>query len=284
MPRLRSERVPTAPVKMSWKVWPRLPRCCASGLSTTFQRLQTEYHDPADPASNAGASDRSLSLMPSICGAKRSSDLFRELLIGVTQFFRDEEAFETLKTNFLPSLLAFGDTDDPIRVWVAGCAIAILLQETIGAHRTDASVTIFGTGHRSASRGVCPCRPLSQDGRYISRTVATLVCERWRGLPSNPRHSRDAASFQNTIWSETRRSQNRSGLLPQRADLHGQRLPAQLCRRFIMRFGLVAICSSGHQRASAANCGCSALPIRSTASSSAATAFEQRFRNSASLA
>jgi len=78
--------------------------------------------------------------------------LFRELLIGVTQFFRDEQAFEALGANFLPSLLAAGDTDDPIRVWVAGCAtgeevfsIAILLQEIIGAHRTDASVTIFGT-------------------------------------------------------------------------------------------------------------------------------------------
>jgi two-component system CheB/CheR fusion protein len=78
--------------------------------------------------------------------------LFRELLIGVTQFFRDEDAFEALKMNFLPSLLAARDPDDPIRIWVAGCAtgeevysIAILLQEAIGAHRTDAVVTIFGT-------------------------------------------------------------------------------------------------------------------------------------------
>jgi two-component system CheB/CheR fusion protein len=78
--------------------------------------------------------------------------LFRELLIGVTQFFRDEDAFEALRTNFLPSLLAAREPDDPIRVWVAGCAtgeevysIAILLQETLGAHRADAVVTIFGT-------------------------------------------------------------------------------------------------------------------------------------------
>jgi two-component system CheB/CheR fusion protein len=78
--------------------------------------------------------------------------LFRELLIGVTQFFRDEDAFEALKANFLPSLLAAREAGDPIRVWVAGCAsgeevysIAILLQEAIGAHRTDAIITIFGT-------------------------------------------------------------------------------------------------------------------------------------------
>ena len=78
--------------------------------------------------------------------------LFRELLIGVTQFFRDEEAFEALRTNFLPSLLAAREADDPIRIWVAGCAtgeevysIAILLQEAIGTIRADARITVFGT-------------------------------------------------------------------------------------------------------------------------------------------
>jgi two-component system CheB/CheR fusion protein len=78
--------------------------------------------------------------------------LFRELLIGVTQFFRDEDAFEALGANFLPSILAAREADDPIRIWVAGCAtgeemysIAILLREAIGALRTDVPVTIFGT-------------------------------------------------------------------------------------------------------------------------------------------
>ncbi|WP_420964997.1 CheR family methyltransferase [Bradyrhizobium sp. B120] len=78
--------------------------------------------------------------------------LFRELLIGVTQFFRDEEPFEALKANFLPSLLAARDADDPIRVWVAGCAtgeevysLAVLLQEVLAAHRSEAKVTIFAT-------------------------------------------------------------------------------------------------------------------------------------------
>jgi two-component system, chemotaxis family, CheB/CheR fusion protein len=75
--------------------------------------------------------------------------LFRELLVGVTQFFRDEQAFEALKANILLSLLAAREADDPIRVWVAGCAtgeevysIAILLREVFGA---QAGVTIFAT-------------------------------------------------------------------------------------------------------------------------------------------
>jgi two-component system, chemotaxis family, CheB/CheR fusion protein len=78
--------------------------------------------------------------------------LFRELLIGVTQFFRDGEAFEALRANVLPSLFAVREADDPIRVWVAGCAtgeevysIAILLQEVLDVQRAGAAVTIFAT-------------------------------------------------------------------------------------------------------------------------------------------
>lgn len=78
--------------------------------------------------------------------------LFRELLIGVTQFFRDEDSFEALKTNVLPALFAAREADEPVRVWVAGCAtgeevysIAIVLQEVLGVHRADTAVTIFAT-------------------------------------------------------------------------------------------------------------------------------------------
>ena len=62
--------------------------------------------------------------------------LFRELLINVTSFFRDPEAFVALKQTILPSLLADKPEDYVFRVWVAGCAtgeeaysIAILLLE-----------------------------------------------------------------------------------------------------------------------------------------------------------
>jgi len=78
--------------------------------------------------------------------------LFRELLIGVTQFFRDEEALEALKTSFLPPLFAAREAGDPLRVWIAGCAtgeeaysIAILLQEVLDARRIETAVTIFAT-------------------------------------------------------------------------------------------------------------------------------------------
>src|SRR5262249_37516358 len=47
--------------------------------------------------------------------------LYADFLIRVTQFFRDPEAFETLKAKVLPALLQDRATDTPIRFWVAGC-------------------------------------------------------------------------------------------------------------------------------------------------------------------
>lgn len=62
--------------------------------------------------------------------------LFKELLIGVTSFFREPEAFEALKKGAFPELMKDKKPGDPIRVWVVGCStgeeaysIAILLKE-----------------------------------------------------------------------------------------------------------------------------------------------------------
>jgi two-component system CheB/CheR fusion protein len=61
--------------------------------------------------------------------------LFKELLIGVTKFFRDMGAYESLKEKLLP-ILRLKTNNEPVRVWVAGCStgeeaytIAMLLME-----------------------------------------------------------------------------------------------------------------------------------------------------------
>lgn len=68
--------------------------------------------------------------------------LFRELLIGVTEFFRDPEAFAALKSQVLAKLLERRVAGDCIRIWVAGCAngaeaysLAMLCREIIEDHR-----------------------------------------------------------------------------------------------------------------------------------------------------
>src|SRR6185312_536071 len=77
--------------------------------------------------------------------------LFREFLIGVTEFFRDPVAFEALRTIAIPSLLADKTSEDVLRIWVPGCAtgeeaysIAILLREAMGSQR-GLKVKIFAT-------------------------------------------------------------------------------------------------------------------------------------------
>lgn len=83
---------------------------------------------------------------------QESDALFRELLIGVTEFFRDPDAFDVLKANIIPSLLAARQGNEPVRIWVPGCAtgeevysIAILLQEMMGQRRGNPEALIFGT-------------------------------------------------------------------------------------------------------------------------------------------
>ncbi len=75
--------------------------------------------------------------------------LFKELLIGVTKFFRDHEAFDLLKNEFLPQLLAEKPLNSVVRVWVAGCStgeeaysIAIVLLECLAEMKADNSLKI----------------------------------------------------------------------------------------------------------------------------------------------
>jgi len=78
--------------------------------------------------------------------------LCEEALIHVTGFFRDAEAFETLRTAVFPKLCAGRRRDLPIRVWVPGCStgeevysLAISLTEFLGEERSDQPFKIFGT-------------------------------------------------------------------------------------------------------------------------------------------
>ncbi len=79
--------------------------------------------------------------------------LFDDLLIGVTQFFRDTAAFEAFEAKVVPALFTGKSTvNGVVRVWVAGCStgeeaysIAILLQERMEALQQSYVVQIFAT-------------------------------------------------------------------------------------------------------------------------------------------
>jgi two-component system, chemotaxis family, CheB/CheR fusion protein len=79
--------------------------------------------------------------------------LFQEMLINVTHFFRDPEAFQALiESAIRPLIMLKHAAHAPMRVWVAGCSsgeeaysIAIAIQEQLDALKTECPVQIFAT-------------------------------------------------------------------------------------------------------------------------------------------
>jgi two-component system, chemotaxis family, CheB/CheR fusion protein len=80
------------------------------------------------------------------------TQLFNTVLINVTGFFRDPEAWRELQNEILPKLLAPKTRGEPIRVWSAGCAsgeeaygLAILLAEAVGPEEFRRRVKVYAT-------------------------------------------------------------------------------------------------------------------------------------------
>lgn len=78
--------------------------------------------------------------------------LKKDFLIQVTSFFRDPEAFESLKEKVIPALVKSKKKNETIRVWVAGCStgeeafsIAICLDDYIQSHSPSTNYKIFAS-------------------------------------------------------------------------------------------------------------------------------------------
>ena len=105
--------------------------------------------------------------------------LYRELLIGVTQFFRDGEAFARLSAVWLPDLLKRLPPEEEFRAWVAGCAtgeeaysVAMIVRESLEALGRSNPVKIFATDiHRDALRHAAL-------GLFDERAIADLGATR----------------------------------------------------------------------------------------------------------
>jgi two-component system, chemotaxis family, CheB/CheR fusion protein len=105
--------------------------------------------------------------------------LFRDMLIGVTSFFRDPEAFKVLEEQIIPKLLAEKGADATIRIWVPGCSmgeeaysLAILLAERQEALKKSFKVQVFATD--IDSHAIAAARA----GIYPASIAADLTPER----------------------------------------------------------------------------------------------------------
>lgn len=105
--------------------------------------------------------------------------LFRDMLIGVTSFFRDPEAFNALEEQIIPRLFAARRENAVIRIWVPGCStgeeaysLAILLAERQEALKASFRVLIFATD--IDSHAIATARA----GIYPASIAADLTPER----------------------------------------------------------------------------------------------------------
>jgi len=106
--------------------------------------------------------------------------LFNTVLINVTTFFRDSDAWEYLSQECLPALIANRPPDAAIRVWTAGCAsgqeaytIAIALAEIIGADAVRQRVKIYATD--VDDEALAEARQGSYDERAVADIPAHLL-------------------------------------------------------------------------------------------------------------
>ncbi len=84
--------------------------------------------------------------------SNEAQQLYNDLLINVTSFFRDSESYQYLKKTLLPRIIKLKTPSEPIRIWIPACStgqeaysLAMLLMEILGDKAATTSVQVFAT-------------------------------------------------------------------------------------------------------------------------------------------
>ena len=130
--------------------------------------------------------------------------LMQDLLINVTDFFRDPKAFDVLEEKAINNIIQDAEHGSDIRVWVAGCAtgeeaysLAMLILEKIEASGKDLDLKVFATdvdddAIKTARRGVYPVSIISElPDSYLEKYFKPLDDNYYKILT----HLRDKVSF-----------------------------------------------------------------------------------------
>ncbi|HEX2311942.1 MAG TPA: CheR family methyltransferase [Vicinamibacterales bacterium] len=111
--------------------------------------------------------------------AQEVQALQRELLVSVTHFFRDPDAFAALRRTVIPRLFHSRPWHDQVRVWVAGCAtgeeaysMAIILAEAVDRLSDSPTAQVFATDLDERAIGE------AREGFYTDADVADVSPER----------------------------------------------------------------------------------------------------------
>lgn len=105
--------------------------------------------------------------------------LLKNLLINVTNFFRDKESFDTLQKKVIPSLFKGKGAGDQVRAWIAGCStgeeaysLAILLNEYTATLADPPAIQIFASDVDEDAIAE------AREGRFTDAAVAEVSPER----------------------------------------------------------------------------------------------------------
>ena len=115
--------------------------------------------------------------------------LYEELLIHVTNFFREPETFEVLQTVVLPRLLQERGLNDPIRIWLPGCStgeeaysLAIVVTEFFDGKQEPPGIQIFATDVSDRVLGI------ARKGSFDQSIESNISKERLRRFFSKIEH------------------------------------------------------------------------------------------------
>jgi two-component system CheB/CheR fusion protein len=132
--------------------------------------------------------------------------LLEDMLIGVTQFFRDRTVFEAVEREIVPRVFDAASADEPLRAWVAGCStgeeaysLAMLLAEEAARRTPVPGVTLFATD--IDDRSIVHAR----DGRYgdgIAVDVSPARLRQFFTRPSEGGHAVTKALRESIIFAQ----------------------------------------------------------------------------------
>ncbi len=191
------------------------PTGARTGLPAVFERLRQTYDldfNLYKPATISRRLDRRVALgqagsLEGYCERVLKDpieldSLYKDLLIGVTRFFRDPEAFQILREKVVPDIVSQLAMDDEVRAWVPGCAtgeepysLAILFLEEFARVGRVPALKIFASDvHRDSLQ-------TAAEGVYTEESLAELSLElRQRYfLEDSPGHFRVTAQLRKLI-------------------------------------------------------------------------------------
>jgi len=151
--------------------------------------------------------------------------LFKEMLIGVTSFFRDPNAFDAVAEQVVPGLLAGKAANDRVRLWVVGCAtgeevysLAILLSEQLISPDAPKGPGLRDGPRRTESPGGAPGHlPGGHSADRLRPAAGALLRRPGRRLPGEPRAAADVHLLEAQPAARSALSGTRSDLLPKPA-------------------------------------------------------------------